>query len=454
MNRLRWIAAAAVLALVAGCAQMLPHDHDDHGHGHEDGDHGHGHEDGDHGHGHEGDDHGHAHEDDDHGHAHEDDDHGHAHEDDDHGHAHEDDDHGHGEDGISFGLEQQRLTGLTVAAAPVRELRPSLAVVGRLQRAPGADTSVTAPVSGRVAPVGDALPTIGQAVEAGSVLLALVPGPVEVSDPALLDLAVEQASIEQDAAQREVDRLTPLVADGFVPERRLSEAQRALSASVAALRSARRRQASLAQAQQVGGRRDALDVPVPQAGVVASVSVAAGSWVAAGDALFEVSDPSRLLLEVEVPVAYASRVRAVSGAWFRVGRDGAVIEVPASALTSVGTRVESSSQTLPVRFRVEGAREGLFAGAVVEAHLALDRAVSQVAVPRSAIIEDEGISVVFVQRDAETFTRQPVLLGVRDGDHVGIVEGVDAGDRVVTSGAYALKLASAGLDSIGHGHAH
>jgi RND family efflux transporter MFP subunit len=441
--------AAAAFALTTACAQMLPDDHahegEDHDHAHEDEDHDHE----DHDHAHEDEDHDHGHADEDHDHAHEDHDHGHA--DEDHDHAHEDEDHG---DAVHFDLQQQRLTGLQVATASVQSLRPSLAAVGRLHAAPGADAVVTAPVGGRVVAVGGAMPTVGQAVDAGSVVLAVVPSPVDSADSASIDLAVEQAAIEQAAARREVERLTPLVAEGFVPERRLTEAQQALRSSDASLRSARRRQASYAQAQAVGGRQDAIEVPSPQAGVVASVAVAAGSWVTAGEGLLEVSDPSRLVLEVEVPVAYASRVQAVSGAWFRIGRDGALVELASSALESIGTRVDPRTQTFPVRFRVEAPAVPLFSGAVVQAHLALDQPVTQVAVPSRAIVEDAGVAVVFVQVDEETFLRRPVRLGIRSGDDVGVVEGIASGDRVVTSGAYALKLASAQLDTIGHGHAH
>ncbi len=72
----------------------------------------------------------------------------------------------------------------------------------------------------------------------------------------------------------------------------------------------------------------------------------------------------------------------------------------------------------------------------------------------STIIDDGVRTVVYVQTGGETFQRRPVETGIRDGDRIEILSGLAAGERVVTVGAYDVKLAAAGGDEIGHGHAH
>jgi cobalt-zinc-cadmium efflux system membrane fusion protein len=59
-----------------------------------------------------------------------------------------------------------------------------------------------------------------------------------------------------------------------------------------------------------------------------------------------------------------------------------------------------------------------------------------------------------VQRGGETFERRTVTLGARSGDTVQIVEGVKAGERVVTKGAYLVRLASLSTSVPAHGHVH
>ena len=69
-------------------------------------------------------------------------------------------------------------------------------------------------------------------------------------------------------------------------------------------------------------------------------------------------------------------------------------------------------------------------------------------------VDDAGRPIVFVQREGETFERRAVTLGARAGDLVQITEGVKPGDRVVTKGAYLLRLASLSTSVPAHGHVH
>jgi multidrug efflux pump subunit AcrA (membrane-fusion protein) len=75
-------------------------------------------------------------------------------------------------------------------------------------------------------------------------------------------------------------------------------------------------------------------------------------------------------------------------------------------------------------------------------------------VPESAIIDDAGRPVVFVQRGGETFLRRPVKLGIRNHGLVQVLEGVNAGDRVVTKGAYLIRLSTMSSAVPAHGHVH
>jgi multidrug efflux pump subunit AcrA (membrane-fusion protein) len=61
---------------------------------------------------------------------------------------------------------------------------------------------------------------------------------------------------------------------------------------------------------------------------------------------------------------------------------------------------------------------------------------------------------VFVQIAGETFERRPVTLGARAGELVQIAEGVKPGERVVTKGAYLVRLASLSTSVPAHGHVH
>jgi multidrug efflux pump subunit AcrA (membrane-fusion protein) len=66
-----------------------------------------------------------------------------------------------------------------------------------------------------------------------------------------------------------------------------------------------------------------------------------------------------------------------------------------------------------------------------------------ISVPLSAVLDDGGKSVVFVA-DGNNYTKKEVTLGLKSEDRVEIVQGLKAGDKVVTKGNYLLMEQSKG----------
>ncbi len=352
---------------------------------------------------------------------------------------------------ISFLLEQQWKIPFQIEQIEVRPMRPNIPAFARLTLPSEAEATLTAPRDGRV---GGSLPAIGAEIAPGSALFTLSTVPQSAEDLASLDLALAQASIRVQGAQREVDRLKPLVEQGVVAQSRLDGAGTALAEAQAELRSAQRRRMSLGQSQQVQGRVEALSVPSPIGGTLAELFVAPGTWVSQGQPVARVVNRGRLWLDVEVPEAYVGRLGEISGAWFRLDQLDQVFEVGRAGLVSIGDEIDPSTRALPVRFLIDNEARALFAGMRAQAHLISDAPRQVPAVGLGALVDDGGIDVVYVQTGGESFERRPVKLGVRDGAMVEVTEGLAAGEWVVTRGAYVVKLASTSTESVGHGHAH
>jgi membrane fusion protein, heavy metal efflux system len=61
---------------------------------------------------------------------------------------------------------------------------------------------------------------------------------------------------------------------------------------------------------------------------------------------------------------------------------------------------------------------------------------------------------VYVQTGGESFQKREVKLGAADGINVQLLSGVEEGERVVTKGAYQIKLSQASGTMPAHGHEH
>ncbi len=362
--------------------------------------------------------------------------------------------HDHPPEGIGFSLEEQWRMNFSTHLVHTRDMRPSTDAFARLSLPSDAETIITAPRSGRVLGADAQYPNVGQSVDLGQTLFMVSVGPQEDVDLASLDLDLQQSKIRVDAANREVNRLKPLVSQGIVPQRRLDDALSQLAEARAALQSAERRQGNLGGSQRVTKTKDGLRIPSPLGGTIAELFVSNGEWVKSGQPIARVVNTKRLWLDAAIPEAHVGRVRNIQGAWFNLDGFSETFELDAQSLMSVGSEVNGNTRTLPVRFRLDNADGRLFAGMTTMAQLITDSPQSTLAVPRSALIFDAGSDVIYVQKGGEVFERRVVVKGFQDGDYVQILRGIEPGERIVSTGAHTIKLASVSSDEIGHGHAH
>ena len=354
--------------------------------------------------------------------------------------------------GISFLKEQQ--WSLDFATAVVREesVRESVRVPARLEARPGGAADVVAPIDGRLTRVLDLPP--GASVRRGQELARLLPPPGIPADLPQVQRARAEAQTALALATRDRERAERLTTAGAAPEKRLDEARSAEEQARARLAAA---EASLAQynAARTGGTADSAGlfvVRAPVEGVIASRDAAPGANVAAGATLFRVVDVARIHVVGQIPEAEAPRTRAVAAAEVEVPRRRE--RVPAGPLVSVGRVLDPRLRTLPIIFAFDNRTLGLPVGQSVFLHLLMDATAPAPVVPAGAVVDDAGRPIVFVQRDGETFERRAVTLGARTGDLVQVTDGVASGDRVVTRGAYLVRLASLSTSVPAHGHVH
>ena len=116
--------------------------------------------------------------------------------------------------------------------------------------------------------------------------------------------------------------------------------------------------------------------------------------------------------------------------------------------------IDSLSRTLPVFWELANPRRDIAIGATATVSIPLGGAVDGLVVPVSAILEEDGIPVTYVQVTGESFSRRPVQVGARTGGRAVITGGLQPGDRVVSGAAYQVRLASLGGAVPAHGHEH
>lgn len=358
------------------------------------------------------------------------------------------------EESIPFLKEQQWTLDFATEIAAERTIRESLRVAGEVQPRSGGEVEVAAPITGRIASSSQ-IPAIGSVVSAGQTLATLVPHTPNPADLPTLQLEIAEATAHLQHARRDRERVERLLEAGAVPAKRMHEAQEEETLVTARLKAAEERFAQYESSRRADGApsdQSLFTVRAPLAGVIASVNATPGSNAAQGDSLFRIVAVDRVYVVAHVPEADASRITQLTGAEMEIpGTDRAL---PVRGLVSVSRLIDPESRTLSVIYEVDNSDRRLAVGQALPVRLFLSQASSAVAVPEGAVIDDGGRPVVFVQLDGEAFARRPVRLGARASGYVQVLEGVRPGERVVSRGAYLIRLAALSPTIPAHGHVH
>jgi len=355
---------------------------------------------------------------------------------------------------ISFLKEQQWAMEFATETAQERRLRQSFKVPGAIRPRTGGEAEVTASLAGRLS--SSHLPAaIGTLVAKGQVVAALIPRTANLADRASLELAVSEATTALGLARKDLDRVERLLAAGAIPAKRVEEAKGRESMEAARLAAAQRRLDQYETTRQAEGEpgKDALFLlRSPLSGVVAEAHATAGASVEEGQSLYKIVAVDTVYAVANVPESQAVRLRQVSGAEVEIpGTDKPVVLGKA---ISIGRIVDPQSRNLNVIYAANNSKRLLAVGQSVFIRLYTSAAVNATAVPASAVIDDGGRPVVFVQVTGESFERRPVRLGNQDAGYLQVVDGIKPAERVVTQGAYLIRLAALSTQIPAHGHVH
>jgi cobalt-zinc-cadmium efflux system membrane fusion protein len=121
---------------------------------------------------------------------------------------------------------------------------------------------------------------------------------------------------------------------------------------------------------------------------------------------------------------------------------------------AVGAIVDPVTRTVPIVFELANEDWALKPGMYAKVTLLTGKTIQSVAIPEQAVVDDSSQPTVFVMEGGETFFKRRVRLGVRSGGYVQVLAGVAEGERVVSRGAYQVKLATAAGGIPEHGHQH
>jgi len=318
------------------------------------------------------------------------------------------------------------------------------------------------------------LVTEGQQVGAGAPLVQLgstreradveaAQAQVEVAEAARASAAAEIESLraarsevlaEIDLQQEQIGRTQYLVREGALAREQLDIKQRDLRVAQSNLNTLERdinaaeaqldeERATLRQrrANLRRIREDLQDTTVnaPFAGTISLIPIEEGDYVETGQTLTNIVDNQDLELNIGIPQERIPELRV----GLSVRLESAQGEVLSTGeISFIAPQVNGESQLISTKASFSNANGMLRDGQFVRAVVIWDERPEQVVVPQTAVIYRNDRRFVYVpqQRDGQMVAvQQPVQLGIEQGTGVEINQGLEEGDRIVTSGIQKLS---------------
>jgi membrane fusion protein, heavy metal efflux system len=364
---------------------------------------------------------------------------------------------------VKFLMEQQWLIRMKLALAEEQTIARQITATGRVVPAANSQALVAPPVGGILS--GRTLPRVGQRVVQGQTI-ALVQQVATSSEQAQVRAAaaslnlenarleadrrtasgeVEGARVRLDLATKEAARAQRLYERKAFSERQLQAAEADLKAAKAAYEAAVKRLEALtnspsiiAAGRGVGSANASYTVRAPLSGYVTKVNKSLGEQVEPGEAIVEISNLDTVWIEAPIFERDLSRL---------AGNVSATFTTPAypdqefkGVVLDIGAVIDEQTRATKVVFQSPNAGRVLRLGMQANVRLDAGEQVTAMMIPKEAVLEHEGKKIVYVLLSGEEFERREVTIGDELGNKVAVLSGLNKGERVVTQGAYQLKL--------------
>lgn len=327
------------------------------------------------------------------------------------------------------------LAQVKIEAISTTPISDTLRVAGRIDFDERNLTRVGSSVTGRISNLGAHL---GQHVRKGDVLATL-----HSTELSSAQLAYLKAKAQMELTRRNAERAKSLFDADVISAAERQRRENEFQVASAEVRAATDQLLALGLPEkmierlgQSGVINSSMPLTSTLEGVLVERKVSQGQVVQPSDHLFVVANLGRLWAVAQVPEQQIEHVK--------VGQD-VTIEVPAlnhaplvGKLIYVGQIVNPETRTVLVRTELDNT-QGHLKPAMLASMVIQSKPVPRLFVPSSAVVREEDEDFVYLQLAPNRFRLTRVKLSSEQNGKRIVLDGVKAGDQVVTEGAFHLN---------------
>ncbi len=180
-------------------------------------------------------------------------------------------------------------------------------------------------------------------------------------------------------------------------------------------------------------------------GVVSAREVKVGQHVGVNDATFKVTDTSSLVAYLRIP--QSELVKFSAGHQAKVNVDAMPDTSFVATIARISPTIDARNGTFRVTAYIDN-EDGLLApGMFGRFDIEYEQHIDALIIPAAAIVKEDNETVVYVVQNG-TAVRRAIQTGIRSGDNIEVLDGLDEHEQIVVTGQSSLRDGSRVLASI------
>lgn len=177
------------------------------------------------------------------------------------------------------------------------------------------------------------------------------------------------------------------------------------------------------------------EIRSPFSGKLGLRNVSPGAFITPSTILTTISQVSQLKIQFNIPERYGAQLQ--NGQLISFSIDGSTKNYTASVIATESSITENT-RSLAIRALVKNADTDLLPGAFAKVRVVLGKNEKAIMIPNNIIIPQGRLKQVYLYKDGKSIQTN-ISTGVRDSSRIQVLEGLNEGDTVITSGLLFLK---------------
>ncbi len=177
------------------------------------------------------------------------------------------------------------------------------------------------------------------------------------------------------------------------------------------------------------------EVRAPFSGKLGLKNISPGAFITSTTILATLSQVSQLKIQFNIPERYGALLQNGQNISFTI--DGSTKTYNASVIATESAITENT-RSLAIRALVKNADAALLPGAFAKVRVVLGKNEKAIMIPNNIIIPQGRLKLVYLYKDGKSIQTN-ITTGVRDSSRIQVLEGLQVGDTVITSGLLFLK---------------